>query len=119
MDAKRLNPFQPSTSPWDDSFTAGGSRGRIVFPSAVPPYADPMVPIIRQSEDNVSGLSLLPSFPTYWDATAIQLTMAGAAGGTTWVDQKFGLTPFSSAACTTSITEPYFWGSATDRKSVV
>ena len=55
MDAKRLNPFQPSTSPWDQSFTAGGNRGSIVFPSAVPPNASPLVPIANQYDLNIIG----------------------------------------------------------------
>ncbi len=53
--ADKVNPFQPSTSPWDQSFTAGGSRGSIVFASAVPPNASPLVPIALQTDLNIIG----------------------------------------------------------------
>lgn len=113
MAERRINPFQPSTSPWDDSFTATGSRGTIIFPSAVPPNASPIVPIVKQVSFNVAGVNSPPAMPSFWDATAIQLTMAGANGGTTWVDQKFAVTPATSASCTTSISQYLFWGSST------
>lgn len=60
---KRLNPFQPSTSPWDQSFTAGGSRGSIVFPSAVAPFASPLVPIANQYDLNIIGSNNPPIAP--------------------------------------------------------
>lgn len=108
-----INPFQPSTAPWDQSFTGGaGERGSIIFPSAVPPNASPLVPIVQQSAFNIGGLSSPPAIQSYWDATVIQLTMDGANGGTTFVDQKFGSTPTTSASCTTSISEYVFGGAS-------
>jgi len=62
-DYKRLNPFQPSTSPWDQSFTAGGNRGNIIFPSAVPPFASPLVPIANQYDLNIIGANNPPIAP--------------------------------------------------------
>lgn len=73
-DYKRLNPFQPSTSPWDQSFTAGGSRGSIVFPSAVPPFASPLVPIANQYDLNIIGSNNPPIAPGIRSANVLLQT---------------------------------------------
>lgn len=112
MPGNGVNPWQPSTSPWDQSFTAGGQRGAIVFPSAVPPNASPLVPILQHTTYNVVGTSVPPAQPSFWEATTIQLTMNGANGGTTFTDQRFGTTPAMVTNVTTQDAAYKFGGSS-------
>ena len=92
MAERRINPFQPSTSPWDDSFTASGSRGTIIFPSAVPPNASPMVPVVKQTGFNIAGVNSPPASPSYWEATVIQIPFDSYSSGTIEIrDQRFNL----------------------------
>lgn len=51
--ANKVDPFQPSTSPWDKGFTAGSEKGAIVFPSGVEPNVNSLVPIVQRQIANV------------------------------------------------------------------
>lgn len=98
-----VNPWQPSTSPWDQSFNAAPTTdGGIVFNSAVPPNTNPIIPILTATNFQVQGATV-PAPPTsLWQQTAIQLTMNGANGGTTFTDQKYGTAAASTNGVTTS-----------------
>lgn len=113
-DAKgpNVNPFQPSTSPWDQSFTAASRGGTIIFPSALPPNASPLVPLVQQAAFNIAGVNSPPAFPSYWEATVIQVPLNGVNGGTTFVDQRFGTVPVETADVTTSTDTFVFGGSS-------
>ncbi len=108
----KINPFQPSTSPWDQSFTAGSAKGTIIFPSAVPPYASSLVPIVQHTAYNVAGLNSPPAQPSFWQATTIQLTMNGVNGGVTFTDQRFATAASTVTHVTTNNGAFKFGGSA-------